>query len=118
MRITLPLRQERGLALDMFADITSKQATSFGSDTNGQLFVEFAVDLTTAETEAVVRRLSSSNFNEETIQAQAEGAMTDLRAYADTASPTNAQTVVVVKLLCRVCIRLIRLVLHRLDATT
>lgn len=39
---------------------------------------------------------------------QARQAVTNLRAYADAASPTNAQTVAIVKLLCRVCIRLIR----------
>lgn len=47
----------------------------------------------------------------------AEQALVDLRAYRDLASPTNAQTVAVVKLLCRVCIGLIRLVLRKLDST-
>lgn len=39
---------------------------------------------------------------------QARQAITNLRAYDNLASPTNAQTVAVVKLLCRVCIALIR----------
>lgn len=39
---------------------------------------------------------------------QVKQAVTNLRAYENAASPTNAQTVAVVKLLCRVAIRLIR----------
>lgn len=38
----------------------------------------------------------------------ARQAVTNLQAYIDAASPTNAQTVAVVRLLCRVCIRLIK----------
>lgn len=55
---------------------------------------------------------SASQINSDILAA-----LTNLRAYRDLASPTNAQTVAVVKLLCRVAISLIRLQLARLDAT-
>lgn len=44
-------------------------------------------------------------------------ALDSLRAYRDAASPNQAQTVAVVKVLCRVAIRLIRLRLGKLEAT-
>lgn len=50
-----------------------------------------------------------------TIRTRANDALVDLRAYRDLASPTNAQTVAAVKLLCRVAIALIRLNLAKLD---
>jgi hypothetical protein len=43
--------------------------------------------------------------------------LANLRAYRDLASPTNAQTLAAVKLLCRVAIGLIRWRIGRLDAT-
>lgn len=49
------------------------------------------------------------------LRDQADAALANLLAYRDLASPTNAQTVAVVRLLCRVCIALIRLVLFKLD---
>lgn len=52
-----------------------------------------------------------------TIRQQTETSLEDLRAYLDLERPTNAQTVAVVKLLCRVCISLIRLNLAKLDGT-
>ncbi|GAB3388069.1 hypothetical protein [Lysobacter fragariae] len=51
-----------------------------------------------------------------TLRANAEQALTDLRTFRDLASPTNAQTLVAVKLLCRVAIGLIRMRLAKLDA--
>lgn len=50
-----------------------------------------------------------------TIRQQAELALVELRAFRDLASPTNAQTLAVVKVLCRVAIGLIRLQLNKLD---
>lgn len=55
--------------------------------------------------------------NTKTLEQQADTALANLRAYPDNASPTNAQTVAVVKTLCRVAIALIRLRLAKLDAT-
>lgn len=40
--------------------------------------------------------------------AQLRSAVANLRAYRDAASPTNAQTAAVVKLLCRVVLNLLR----------
>lgn len=52
----------------------------------------------------------------DSIRTNAEQALVNLRGYRDLAAPTNAQTIAVVKLLCRVCISLIRLQLWKLDA--
>lgn len=49
------------------------------------------------------------------IQAQAQAAITALRDYRALGSPTQPQTVVIVRLLCLCMIRLIRLVLRRYD---
>lgn len=49
------------------------------------------------------------------IRQQAETALTGLRAYRDNPIPTNADSVVALKLLCRVAIGLIRLQLSKLD---
>lgn len=55
--------------------------------------------------------------NESTLNNQAEAALVNLRAYRDLASPTQAQTVAIVKVICRVLIALIRFRLNKLDAT-
>lgn len=55
--------------------------------------------------------------NGKTMEQQADTALANLRAYRDNANPTNAQTVAVIKTLCRVAIALIRLRLAKLDAT-
>lgn len=49
------------------------------------------------------------------LRAQADQALDGLRAFRDNASPTNAQVVAAVKLLCRVAIGLIRLQIAKLD---
>lgn len=49
------------------------------------------------------------------IEARAERAIEDLRAYRGLATPSNAQTIAVIKLLCLVVIGLIRLNLHKFD---
>lgn len=50
------------------------------------------------------------------LRAKADAALADMRAYRNLATPTNAQTVAAVKLLCAVCIGLTRLALLKLDA--
>lgn len=50
------------------------------------------------------------------LRNSAETALIGLRAYRDNASPTNAETVIAVRLLCRVAIALIRIQISRLDA--
>jgi hypothetical protein len=71
-----------------------------------------------AARDAATAALQAPYVNESTLRQQADAALVDLRAYRDLASPTNAQTVAAVKLLCRVCIGLIRLALRKLDSTT
>lgn len=65
--------------------------------------------------DALVVARNAESSNDLTLRQQAEQALDSLRAYRDAASPTNAQTVAAVKLLCRVCIGLIRLALRKLD---
>lgn len=63
--------------------------------------------------------ITQEQANEEAVlgnvQAQAQAAITSLRAYRALSSPTQAATVTVVKLLCLVVIQLIRLVMRRFD---
>ena len=76
---------------------------------------------TQAEIEAawptVEALLQAASSNPHTIRDNLDAAVTNLRAYRDLASPTNAQTIAVVKLLCRVAIGLIRLTLNKFDST-
>lgn len=65
--------------------------------------------------DAITTTEQTSRANNATLRDRADQALTDLRAYRDLASPTNAQTLAIVKLLCRVSIGLIRLLLHKLD---
>lgn len=51
----------------------------------------------------------------EGLRAGIRGDLASLRAYRDAASPTAGQTTAVVKVLCRVAIRLARVVLSDLD---
>jgi len=60
---------------------------------------------------------ASQTSNAATLQQQAADALVSLRAYRDLASPTNAQTVAAVKLLCKVAIGLIRMRLGKFDGT-
>jgi hypothetical protein len=55
--------------------------------------------------------------NESTIKDEVRNAYINLRAYRDAASPSQAQTVAVVKLLCSCVIKLGRLELRELDGT-
>lgn len=67
--------------------------------------------------DAISANRESRDANLLVIRDNAEQALTNLRAYRDLASPTNAQTIAAVKLLCRVCIGLIRLQLAKFDST-
>jgi len=57
----------------------------------------------------------TATTNDTTLKQRSDAALVDLRAYNALTAPTNAQTVAAVKLLCRVCIALIRLQLRKLD---
>lgn len=97
-----------------FTDITTKQCLSVGW-VDGQVAVQFAVDLTAAEQAAVKRRCVTGSPNEETVVAGAEQTLNALRAYVATPVPTAAQTTAAVKLLCQVAITLTRFALRRFD---
>jgi hypothetical protein len=60
---------------------------------------------------------TAQRTNTATLRDRADTAIQNLRDYRDLASPTNAQTVAVVKLMCRVCISLIRLAIGKLEGT-
>lgn len=103
----------------MFADITTKEILALGwsdHDDGSWFFVQFAVNLTAAENDQVYRRVTSSGDIDEQLQARAVNAYKALQDYEALAAPTNANTVQVVKLLCKVVRALIRLQLRRLDA--
>lgn len=71
--------------------------------------------LTVEEGQAVQAAEEQLAATGRTLEDRAFAALDSLRAYRDLQSPTNAQTVQAVKLLCRVCIGLIRLHLRRFD---
>lgn len=86
-------------------------------DGDGERYeVQFAVNLTATEEATVRRRLTTANDVEETLQERASIAYADLLAFENQASPTNAQTLAVVRLLCRVVRGLIRLQLRDLTS--
>ena len=101
------------------ADLTGKQILTRGwvtdADGNEEYEVQFAVNLSAAETEQIERRLATGSSVEEQLQARAWQATQNLLDYEAQATPTNAQTVAVVKLLCKVARALIRLQLRQLD---
>lgn len=102
------------------ADLTAKEITERGwryIDGDEFYVVRFAVNLSAAEEAAIRRRLSTSGQVEEDLQARAVAAYTDLQAFEALTTPTNAQVVAVVRLLCKVARGLIRLQLRQLDAT-
>lgn len=66
---------------------------------------------------AIASQEAAERAKDGAIREQALTALTNLRAYRDAVSPTSAQTIAVVRLLCRVSIGLIRLQLRRLDAS-
>jgi hypothetical protein len=65
--------------------------------------------------DSIATSTASRDTYAKNIRSQADQALTELRTFRDLASPTNAQVVAVVKLLCRVAIGLIRLQLAKLD---
>lgn len=98
--------------------ITTKEISRRGwidSDGDEHYEVQFVVNLTAAEQDQVVRRLSTGGEVEETLHARATAAYQDLLAFENLATPTNAQVVTVVRLLCKVARGLIRLQLRQFD---
>jgi hypothetical protein len=120
MKVSVPRLRRWPVGPQSFADITSKQVLDQGYIVNPatgeeSFEVQFAVNLTADETEAVQLRLSTATGVEEQLQARAWEATQNLLAYENAATPTNATTVATVKLLCKVVRALIRLQLRRLD---
>lgn len=108
-------RLRRPFATVTFDDITSKRVVGSGWDEQGRFGVQFAVNLTAAEAASVELRLSTQGGVEETLQTRAWDATAALLAYESEPTPTQVQTMVVVKLLCRVVRALVRLQLGRTD---
>lgn len=101
------------------SDLTTKEITGRGwEDIDGEehYVIRFAVNLSAAEDAAIRRRLTTSGQVEDDLQARAVAAYTDLQAFEALTTPTNAQVVAVVRLLCKVARGLIRLQLRQLDA--
>lgn len=78
--------------------------------------IEFDSDLTPAEASDVRLRLEAGSAIEETLHSRAVVAYKELLDFERNVSPTNADVVRVVRLLCKVARALIRLTLRRLDA--
>jgi hypothetical protein len=112
--VTRPTRPYADLS-----DITSKEIVDRGWQNDGEyvtpFFVQFAVNLTAAEEAAVKRRLTTSGNVEETLYERAVNAYQDLQAFENLATPTNAQVVAAVRLLCKVARALIRMQLRQLE---
>lgn len=99
-------------------DLTAKEILERGwRDVDGDeaYVVQFAVNLSAAEEAAIRRRLTTGSGIEETLHERATTAYADLQAFEALTTPTNAQTVAVVRLLCKVARALIRLQLRQLD---
>ena len=112
--VTRPARPYADLS-----DLTAKQILDRGwqqVDGDEVYVVQYAVNLTAAEEAAVRRRLGTSGQVEEDLQARAADAYQQLQAFENLATPTNAQVVAAVRLLCKVARALIRLQLRQFDA--
>jgi hypothetical protein len=93
------------------------QITNAATGETTEEWIDLPDVMTETEGQAAAAQVAQQNANVATLQQQAADALVNLRAYRDLASPTNAQTVATVKLLCRVAIGLIRLRLEKFDAT-
>jgi hypothetical protein len=85
--------------------------------TTTERYIDVPDVVSEADGMVVAQQQAQQAANADALRSQASDALANLRAYRDLASPTNAQTVAVVRLLCRVAIGLIRLRLERFDAT-
>src|SRR5262245_48799462 len=83
----------------------------------GRREIEVSDVITEADGLVLTNQALQQEANGRTIETQVSQSLAALRAYRDLASPTNAQTVAAVKLLCRVAIWLIRLKFFTFDAT-
>lgn len=70
-----------------------------------------------AQDAAAAQAASTAASSTAALEQQLNAALVSLRGYRDAASPTNAQTITIVKLLCRVAISFIRFRLNQLEST-
>jgi cytochrome c553 len=66
---------------------------------------------------ALIAAEKQADTNRQTIEQQADSAMADLSAFLALQSPTNAQTLAAVRLLCRIQRKMIRLAVRKFDGT-
>lgn len=71
----------------------------------------------TARTTTVTPKAGTAGANELDARDGIDQSLGQLRAFVALPAPTNAQLVAIVKLLCRVTLRLVRLQLGRFDGT-
>lgn len=71
----------------------------------------------TARITTVIAKPGTAAANRDGMANGLEQGLDDLRAYIAVTTPTQAQTMAVVKLLCRAVIRLVRLQIGKLDST-
>ena len=102
---------------DAFVNLTTSPVVNLWWEPDGQLSVEFAVDLPASEAAAVRRRIQSRNANEEELRRLAEVALTNNRTYLAIPTPTQAQAGAQVAALTRQNNGIIRQLLGLLDGT-
>lgn len=117
MRLYLPNGMLKRPADTDVSDLTAAKRTGEAYwDEDDVLVVPFDTEPTTAEQTLIERRLTTDTSVEETLQKRVTDAYQQLLDYEKLPTPGNAQTIAVVKLLCKVARALIRLQLRQLDA--
>jgi hypothetical protein len=119
MRLYLPNAKPERLQADL-SDLTASREVGereWATDAVDVLVLDFDTEPTATEQAAIERRLTTDTPVEETLHARVLAAYDQLAAYESLTAPTAAQTVAVVKLLCKVARGLIRLQLRQLDKT-
>ena len=118
MRLYLPggMLKRRPADIDV-SDLTAKPAGEARWEPGDILDWPFAPEPSPAEQALIERRLTTDTSVEEDLHKRATDAYQGLVAYENLTTPTNAQTVAAVRLLCKVARALIRLQLRQLDKT-
>ena len=117
MRLYLPSGKLKNPGAE-FADLTTAKQTDdpyWSTDEPDVLVIPFDTEPTTAEQDAIARRLTTAPGVEGTLHTRVTAAYDQLLAFENTTTPTSAQTVAAVKLLCKVARGLIRLRMRQYD---
>lgn len=117
MIVTAMPPRGKEIDLDAFADLTTSPCVNLWWEPDGQLTVEFAIDLPASEQAAVRRRIQSRNANEEELRRLAEVALVNNRTYLAIPTPTQAQAAAQIAVLTRQSNGVIRQLLGFLDGT-